>query len=630
MPPCAQEHNGFFGLAIGCTVLANLLLFATHANPAVAIGVALARLAFPSASSLGALDAVLALLAAIVAPCVGCVLAALAFRLRASHTSAQFAAILTEAVGVGFVVFALFAATPTGTGANATVGLDLGFFYVALVYAGGYISGAHYNPIVTFAHIWQSDTVDDERSALHYVATHFLSASLCALLGSWLYGASPYAAAAEEIVDLGLVGGLFLYSFALALVHLNVTAAQPGNSFYGVALGFVLYAGLLTFGDAQTAMFNPAVAVGTFLASGAFDSLAAWANLLVLVAVPFVGAAVAKLTFKLTASGSTLAHCITEAIGSFLIVLTLLQVRRPRRGPRAYCPPRPPPPPPRRPPSAADCSRTATRLQAPGSVGLVYVAVTFSGAHVSGAHYNAAITLLRWLLGQADLGHVEASLYVASQLGGASVAGVIAILINGPSATDLLRTSPPEGFTWLSLIVCEGLFSLSLCLVHYAVCIRRLAQRHRRERLHSPQHQPRARSTTLAHPSNPPPHTSHPSFTPLFRRCSRRVALPSASPATASLAWPSALPTAAPTPPSHLSRADSSTRPPLSACGSPKPRARSRCRRRRRHFRTSSPRCWRRCSPSEPSTPTRSSGPSACLRRTGSVRERSRGGQATR
>ena len=53
--------------------------------------------------------------------------------------------------------------------------------------------------------------------------------------------------------------GLLIFGFFLCLTHLNVVAS-PANKrcdFFGLALGFVLFAGLLAFGDTETAMYNP-------------------------------------------------------------------------------------------------------------------------------------------------------------------------------------------------------------------------------------------------------------------------------------------------------------------------------------------------------------------------------------
>jgi len=59
----------------------------------------------------------------------------------------------------------------------------------------------------------------------------------------------------------------FLFTFALALVVLNVATAKgtSGNSFYGLAIGFTVVAAAIAGGPISKGAFNPAVGVGITL-----------------------------------------------------------------------------------------------------------------------------------------------------------------------------------------------------------------------------------------------------------------------------------------------------------------------------------------------------------------------------
>ena len=56
----------------------------------------------------------------------------------------------------------------------------------------------------------------------------------------------------------------FLFTFALAYVVLNCATAKGtlDNSFYGLAIGFTVLAGIFAVGAISGGAFNPAVAIG--------------------------------------------------------------------------------------------------------------------------------------------------------------------------------------------------------------------------------------------------------------------------------------------------------------------------------------------------------------------------------
>jgi aquaporin Z len=97
----------------------------------------------------------------------------------------------------------------------------------------------------------------------------------------------------------GRITGAFtvelLFTFALAYVVLNVATSKdhPGNSFYGLAIGFTVLAGAVAVGGISGGAFNPAVAVG-----GAVMGLFAWPTLWVYLIAEMVAGAGAGLVFR--------------------------------------------------------------------------------------------------------------------------------------------------------------------------------------------------------------------------------------------------------------------------------------------------------------------------------------------
>src|SRR5258708_4253160 len=84
---------------------------------------------------------------------------------------------LTEFIGTFFLVLVV---ALTGNP------LAIGGVLIAMVYAGGSISGAHYNPAVTFALFL--DKKISQQEAFKYIATQMLAGILAAAMFSLLHG----------------------------------------------------------------------------------------------------------------------------------------------------------------------------------------------------------------------------------------------------------------------------------------------------------------------------------------------------------------------------------------------------------------------------------------------------------
>jgi aquaporin Z len=164
---------------------------------------------------------------------------------------------------------------------------------MVMVFAGGHVSGAHYNPAVSTAVLLRGKMTPNEYVA--YVATQVLAALAAAGVVSIL-GYTPKAAATVAGSGKMLIAE-FLFTFALAYVVLNVATAKDteGNSFYGLAIGFTVAAGALAVGHVSGGAFNPAVAIGATV-MGLFT----WGHIWIYLLANFAGGAAAAYAFRLT------------------------------------------------------------------------------------------------------------------------------------------------------------------------------------------------------------------------------------------------------------------------------------------------------------------------------------------
>ena len=164
-----------------------------------------------------------------------------------------------EFIGTFFLVFTIGNVVVT-PGAGLLAPLAIGAVLTAMVYAGGHISGAHYNPAVTFA-VWFRGKMDS-RDVFPYMVTQVI-AGVVAALAVLLVKGSPETPP-MEISTLPALIAEILFTFALCLVILEVATskATEGNSYYGIAIGFTVMAGTYAVGGVSGGVFNPAVAVG--------------------------------------------------------------------------------------------------------------------------------------------------------------------------------------------------------------------------------------------------------------------------------------------------------------------------------------------------------------------------------
>ena len=195
---------------------------------------------------------------------------------------------ITEFIGTMFLVLAVGLSV-----GNPFAALAIGSTLMIMIYAGGHISGAHYNPAVTAAvfvrkRIGLSD-------ALIYMGCQLAGAVIAALIINFFVPIPDTATLQELNITKALLAEL-LGTFALAYVVLNVATARANsnNSFYGLAIGFTVFAMAVCFGRYSGGAFNPAVAIGT-----SFMKIFAWKNIWIYIIACFGGGTLAGLVFNM-------------------------------------------------------------------------------------------------------------------------------------------------------------------------------------------------------------------------------------------------------------------------------------------------------------------------------------------
>lgn len=195
---------------------------------------------------------------------------------------------LVEFIGTFFLVLTIIAAVNGSAGNLAPIAI--GAALMVMVYAGGHILGAHYNPAVSLAVYIRGKLASSE--LIPYIIAQVLGAILASLLAINVFGFETAMGSIE--VGPALLAEV-LGTFALAFVILNVATAKgtEGNSFYGLAIGFTVTAMAYVFGGISGGAFNPAVAVGVSLAG-----MSAWTDIWVFLVACFGGGAIAAFVFK--------------------------------------------------------------------------------------------------------------------------------------------------------------------------------------------------------------------------------------------------------------------------------------------------------------------------------------------
>jgi aquaporin Z len=196
---------------------------------------------------------------------------------------------LTELIGTFFLVLTIGCVVIAG-GPHVVPPLAIGAALMVMIFAGGHVSGGHYNPAVTLG-VWMRGKLPTTDVAPYWISQ---------LVGSFAASfAVKFLVGAGDSPMVPRVGPAllaeFLFTFALVYVVLNVATAKAtaGNSFYGLAIGMTVMVGAFSVGGVSGGAFNPAVAIG-LSTMGIVAPSSIWIH----IVADLAGGAVAALAFK--------------------------------------------------------------------------------------------------------------------------------------------------------------------------------------------------------------------------------------------------------------------------------------------------------------------------------------------
>jgi aquaporin Z len=197
---------------------------------------------------------------------------------------------LTEFIGTFFLVLTV-GMTVIDPGVGNFAPLAIGSALMIMVYAGGHVSGGHYNPAVTVA-VWLRGRCP-QSDVLPYIGSQLAGGIVAAMLALALKGDAVVMPADIKVFPAlmaELVG-----TFALCYVVLNTATAKAtaGNSYFGLAIGFTVMVMAFALGGVSGGAFNPAVATGITVMH-----LEKAANIWIYLVANFAGGALAAITFK--------------------------------------------------------------------------------------------------------------------------------------------------------------------------------------------------------------------------------------------------------------------------------------------------------------------------------------------
>jgi aquaporin Z len=194
---------------------------------------------------------------------------------------------IVEAIGTFFFILTIGLVLRNPGGPIPLAPVAIGSALMVMIYAGGHVSGGHFNPAVTLAVFLRGRCAP--RDVGPYIIAQLIGAALGAAVARFLTPTSGLAPVGVAVVP-ALVAE-FLFTFALCTVVLNVATAKgtSGNSFYGLAIGFTVLVGAFAVGHISGGAFNPAVVLGLIIVR-LLDVAQCWIHIIAEVAAALAAA----------------------------------------------------------------------------------------------------------------------------------------------------------------------------------------------------------------------------------------------------------------------------------------------------------------------------------------------------
>jgi MIP family channel proteins len=205
-------------------------------------------------------------------------------------------ALVAEAIGTFALVFAgagaIMVDAKTGALGQVGIALTFGLVIMAMIYAVGHVSGAHFNPAVSFAFALTRH-FPWARVAAYWVA-QFAGALAAALL---LRASLGDIADVGSTTPSGSAGQTFLWEsvltfFLMFVIMAVATDTRAVGEAAAIAIGGTVGLDALFGGPISGASMNPARSLGPAVAAAEFDAI--WVYLL----APLFGAVVGAVVYQ--------------------------------------------------------------------------------------------------------------------------------------------------------------------------------------------------------------------------------------------------------------------------------------------------------------------------------------------
>ena len=206
---------------------------------------------------------------------------------------------ISEFIGTFALVFCGTGAMTVNEITNGTdlthvgVAITWGLIVMAMIYAFGEISGAHFNPAVTISFAYAKKFAWNE--VPKYITAQLLGALLASGILWFLFPVSEFYGATIPTLDVWRAFVLeLILTFFLMLVIINVsTGSKEVGTMAGIAIGGVVLLEAMFAGPMTKASMNPARSIAPAIVSGHFEHL--WLYIL----APILGALLAVISCKL-------------------------------------------------------------------------------------------------------------------------------------------------------------------------------------------------------------------------------------------------------------------------------------------------------------------------------------------
>ena len=190
-----------------------------------------------------------------------------------------------------------------GAVTHVGIGITWGFVVIAMIYAFGEISGAHFNPAVTIAFAFAKKFPWKE--VPKYLIAQFLGAIAASLMVWYLFPASETLGGTHTILPPFKAFVLeYLLTFFLMTVIINVsTGSKETGMMAGIAIGGVVMLEALFAGPMTNASMNPIRSLAPAIVSLQFD------NLWLYIIAPILGAITAVISCRWVKSDNCCKNC---------------------------------------------------------------------------------------------------------------------------------------------------------------------------------------------------------------------------------------------------------------------------------------------------------------------------------